>query len=256
MSHNEHHRFSQVMREQGAQKKYAAGGFVGKYQDLNLGHRRWLSLLYYEFCVTLLSPIQGALGLALRKLAFPRLFEQSGKGAIFGHHIGLRYPAHVRIGANTVIDDYVQLSARGDEHDRITLGTQVLVGQSSRLRTRGGSITIDDQANIGPDCHIGTSSHIHIGKHCLLGGRCYVGGLSHGFDDLDTPITEQEMVSKGGVTLEENVWLGAHVIVNDGVTIGTGAIIGAGSVVTEDIPAYAIAVGTPAKVIRNRKSAQ
>lgn len=249
---NERHRFTQVMNDQ----RGGNGGFVRKYQHLNLGHQNWLALIYYEFCVTLLSPIQGALGLALRKLAFPRLFESTSKGVIFGHHIGLRCPGRVQIGTNTVIDDYVQLSARGEDEDRIRIGAQVLVGQNVRLRTRGGSLRLDDHANIGPDCHIGTSSHIHIGKHCLLGGRCYIGGLSHGFDDLDTPITEQEMISKGGVTLEDNVWLGAHVIVNDGVTIGTGAIIGAGSVVTEDIPAYAIAVGTPAKVIRSRKPEQ
>ncbi len=246
MNRNEHHRFSKIMEDD-------KRGFINKYQDLQIGNRSWLSLLVYEFCVTLISPIQGALGLVLRKLFFPLIFKSVGKKTIFGHHIGLRNPARVAIGAGCVIDDYVQVSARGEDDDEIRIADKTLIGQNVRLRTRGGSIFIDESSNIGPDCHIGTASQITIGKHCLFGGRCYIGGLSHGFEDTETPITEQEMVSKGGVTFGDDVWLGAHVIVNDGVNISSGAIIGAGSVVTEDIPALAVAVGTPAKVIRMRK---
>ncbi len=246
MSRNEHHRFSKIMEDDDR-------GFFKKYQDLQVGNRRVLSLIMYEFCTTFISPIQGALGLALRKVLFPSLFKSVGKKTIFGHHIGLRNPARVVIGSACVIDDYVQISARGEGDDEIRIHDKSLVGQNVRLRTRGGSISIGTGSNIGPDCHIGTSSQITIGEHCLFGGRCYIGGLSHGFEDTDTPITEQEMVSKGGVTFGDDVWLGAHVIVNDGTNIGAGAIIGAGSVVTEDIPEYAIAVGTPAKVIRMRK---
>ncbi|MEE9447203.1 MAG: acyltransferase, partial [Arenicellales bacterium] len=228
---------------------------LNKYQDLQIGNRRILSLLYYEFCITLIAPLQGMLGLALRKVLFPALFKRSGKKVIFGHHIGLRNPARVSIGDSTVIDDYVQISARGEGNDGIDIGQGVLIGQNVRLRTRQGNISIGEHSNIGPDCHIGTSSNITIGKHCLFGGRCYIGGLQHGFENTDTPITEQAVVSRGGVQFGDDVWLGAHVIVNDGVNIGTGAIIGAGSVVTHDIPEYAIALGIPAKVVRNRKPA-
>ncbi len=246
MSRNEHHRFSKIMDDD-------QRGFLSKYQDLQVGNRSFGRLLVYEFCTTFISPVQGALGLVLRKLCFPWLFKNVGKRTIFGHHIGLRNPARVAIGAACVVDDYVQISARGEDEDEIRIADKSLIGQNVRLRTRGGSIHIGEQNNIGPDCHIGTSSLITTGHHCLFGARCYIGGLSHGFEDTDTPMTEQEMVSKGGVQFGDDVWLGAHVIVNDGVRIGSGAIIGAGSVVTEDIPDFAVAVGTPAKVIRMRK---
>ncbi len=223
------------------------------YQDLQIGHRNWLSLIYYEFCITLIAPLQGILGLGLRKILFPRLFKKCRPKVIFGHHIGLRNPGRVQIGKQSVIDDYVQISARGTQDEGIQIGERVLIGQNVRLRTREGNIAIGDDSNIGPDCHIGTSSNISIGKHCLFGGRCYIGGLQHGHEDTDTPMTEQAIVSKGGVQFGDDVWLGAHVIVNDGVTIGSGAIIGAGSVVTGDIPEYAIALGIPAKVVRKRK---
>ncbi len=249
MSDNEQHRFSKFMDDGGR-------NFVQKYQDLQVGNRSFLKLAYYEFCTTFLNPLQGAAGLALRHIFFPKLFQSAGKKVIYGHHLGLRNPSRVAIGKGTVVDDFVQISARGEGEDKIEIGANVLIGQNSRLRTRGGSITIADQVNIGPDCHIGTSSQITMGSHCLLGGRCYIGGLSHGFEDTDTPMTEQKMVSKGGVTLGDDVWLGAHVIVNDGVSIGKGAIIGAGSVVTHDIPEFAIALGSPAKVVRTRNQPQ
>jgi acetyltransferase-like isoleucine patch superfamily enzyme len=63
---------------------------------------------------------------------------------------------------------------------------------------------------------------------------------------------EQPLTSRGDIVLEDDVWLGANVVVLDGVTIGRGAIVGAGAVVTQSIPPYAIAGGVPARVIRYR----
>ena len=63
---------------------------------------------------------------------------------------------------------------------------------------------------------------------------------------------EQPIVSKGGINIKNEAWLGYGVIVLDGVTIGEGAVVGAGSVVKDDIPDYAISAGTPAKVKRMR----
>ncbi|HOZ23028.1 MAG TPA: DapH/DapD/GlmU-related protein, partial [bacterium] len=61
--------------------------------------------------------------------------------------------------------------------------------------------------------------------------------------------------SKGGVVIEDDCWLGAGVMVLDGVTIGTGSVIGAAAVVTKDIPPYSVALGIPAKVVATRKYA-
>lgn len=63
---------------------------------------------------------------------------------------------------------------------------------------------------------------------------------------------ELPLTSRGDIVVEDDVWLGLHVCVMDGVTIGQGAVIGAGAVVTKDIPPYAIAGGVPASVIRFR----
>ena len=102
---------------------------------------------------------------------------------------------------------------------------------------------------IGPQCNIGACI---IEKDCLLGSGVHVlsGKGQHNFDDLDTPIREQ-----GGtfsqVTIGEDSWIGNGSIIT--ANIGKKCIIGAGSVVTKDIPDYSIAVGNPAKVIKQRQ---
>lgn len=75
---------------------------------------------------------------------------------------------------------------------------------------------------------------------------------SHGFDDLDRPIRLQPEPPVRSVSIGDDVWIGTRVTILPGVKIGTGAVIGACSVVTKDIPSYAVAVGNPARVIRQR----
>jgi acetyltransferase-like isoleucine patch superfamily enzyme len=94
-----------------------------KYQDLVIGNRRWGALLYFELCALFFNPLQGALGLGLRRFAFKPLFARVGNGVVFGHHVSLRSPANISLGNNTVIDDFATLSFRGTD------GTQHYPGQ-------------------------------------------------------------------------------------------------------------------------------
>lgn len=70
---------------------------------------------------------------------------------------------------------------------------------------------------------------------------------------MDIPISEQGMDFKGGIHIGKNCWIGANTVVLDGVTIGNDTIVGAGSVVSKDLPAYSIAVGNPARILKMRK---
>ena len=227
--------------------------FVQKYQDLVIGERSFRRLVQYEILMLLISQIPGALGLALRRLFYPSLFAQVGKNLLLGHHLTLRAPGRISIGNNVVIDDYAFLSVRALEDERIEIGDSVQIGRSAQLKTRAGSIFIGDHTNIGAECRIDSTTEVHIGHHCIFASRCYVGGVSHQFERTDIPIVQQPLATKGGVHIGNDVWLGAHVIVLDGVTIDTGAIVGAGAVVTKDIPPYAIATGVPAQVRGSRK---
>ena len=85
----------------------------------------------------------------------------------------------------------------------------------------------------------------YVGKN-----GCFITDGSHRFDDPTKPVTWQGFDSKGPTRLEDNVWLGANVVVTSGVTIGARSVIGANSVVTADLEPYTLAAGAPARVLR------
>jgi acetyltransferase-like isoleucine patch superfamily enzyme len=95
---------------------------------------------------------------------------------------------------------------------------------------------------------------VRIGAQTLLAAYCYVVGGDHEHADPTRPILEQGRSSKG-VAVGSGAWLGADVKVLDGTTIGDGAIVGAGAVVRGDVPAMAVAVGMPARVVGRRDPA-
>jgi acetyltransferase-like isoleucine patch superfamily enzyme len=93
---------------------------------------------------------------------------------------------------------------------------------------------------------------VEIGEHCMLANGCLVTDGAHRFDDPDRPVPWQGFSSKGPTRIGANVWCGANVVVTSGVTIGERCVIGANSVVTSDIPAFSVAAGAPARVLRTQ----
>jgi acetyltransferase-like isoleucine patch superfamily enzyme len=91
---------------------------------------------------------------------------------------------------------------------------------------------------------------VEIGDHCMFANGCFVTDADHRFDDRDRPITWQGFQSKGPTRVGDNVWCGANVVITSGVTVGERCVIGANSVVRSDLPPYSIAVGAPARVIK------
>ena len=92
---------------------------------------------------------------------------------------------------------------------------------------------------------------IILGDNVIIGPGSILRAVNHRFESTDVPIRDQGHAG-GVIHVEEDVWLGANVMVLPGVRIGRGSIIGAGAIVTKDIPPYSIAVGNPAKVVRKR----
>ena len=116
-------------------------------------------------------------------------------------------------------------------------------------------IEIGARLNLGARCHIWAGpgqGRVIIGNDVLFGPEVMVTAAGYRFND-GSPVTEQAM-DEADVVIGDDVWLGTRVIVLPGVQIGDGAIIGAGAIVTADIPAGAIAVGTPAKVVGQRQA--
>ncbi len=120
---------------------------------------------------------------------------------------------------------------------KISLGDRVIIRPGCMLfadpRPDGAGITIEDDVMLG--------SCVHIYVH------------NHKFDDLTIPIIEQGYYQSEPVVIKQGAWIGAGVIILSGVTIGENAVVGAGSVVTKNIPAFTVAVGNPAKVIKSIK---
>jgi acetyltransferase-like isoleucine patch superfamily enzyme len=135
---------------------------------------------------------------------------------------------------------------------RLELGPHVLLEPnvwitapgSARVRIGGGSF-------LNQGVMVAALSLVEIGEHCMLGNGTFVSDAAHRFDDPDRPVPWQGFTTKGPTRIGDNCWLGVNVAVTSGVTIGRRCVIGAGSVVTHDIPAFSVAAGAPARVLRS-----
>jgi lipopolysaccharide O-acetyltransferase len=141
-------------------------------------------------------------------------------------------------------------------HRNIDFGRKFQAGQGCWLEAVNvdSKIIFGDNVTMADWVHIGALNSITISSGCLLGSKVYISDHYHGttdFIDCTSMPNDRKLYSKGPVFIGCNVWLGDGVIVLANVKIGDGAIVGANSVVTKDIPAYAIVAGAPARVIRN-----
>jgi acetyltransferase-like isoleucine patch superfamily enzyme len=224
-----------------------------KYQDLVVGSRDPLRLVLHELVVLTTSWVPGALGLLLRKLAYPLLLGAVGRNVTFGHGVVLRHPAKVRLGDDVVVDDLVVLDAKGTSNRGIVVGNGGFLGRGTILSCKNGDITLGDHVNIGFHSEIFSGSEVTVGRYGLFAAYTYLVGGGHAFEGRGTPVIEQARESKG-IHLGDNVWLGAGALVMDGVRIGDDVVVGAGAVVTADLPPGSVAVGVPAKVVRTREA--
>ena len=225
-----------------------------KYIRLVLGAGGIPALLNYELRILLLANLGGALGIYLRQKLYRPLFKQMGRNVILRKGITIRKPSKISLGDNAAIAHYCSLDVRSTGDTGITIGDRSIVSRNTILRTKDGAINIGSGAGIGANCILASSSTLDIGENLLMASCvCVLAGGQHAFDRTDLPIGEQGMVSKGGITIVANVWIGTRATVLDGVRIGDNAIIGACSMVNKDIPDYAIAYGTPAKKVTDRR---
>jgi acetyltransferase-like isoleucine patch superfamily enzyme len=167
------------------------------------------------------SELMHLIGVGLNTFTFRYVRRCAGPGTVIGRHTVIVNSANVQIGKNCLLQDGVYLRAGTD--GRITMKDGVAINSFCRLFGHGG-ISIGENTQIGPGCLITTTTHDY--------GQ-----------ELETSFLE--------VNIGRGVWIGANVTILPGVTIGDGAVIGAGSLVTKDIPARVIAVGSPARPIKN-----
>jgi acetyltransferase-like isoleucine patch superfamily enzyme len=141
------------------------------------------------------------------------------------------------------------LEALGD--GRLSIGPQAHFESGVWLTCpRPGRITIGSGSFLNMGVMVAALDHVQIGEHCMFANGCFITDADHRFDDPEVPVPWQGFTSKGPTTIEDNVWCGVNVAIGSGVTIGERSVIGANSVVTSNIPAFSVAAGSPARVIK------
>ena len=155
----------------------------------------------------------------------------------------------VRLGSHVFIDDRVLLYQ--EDEGPVVLGDRVRVQSDVHVQTaQGGGVTIGADSRLQRGCQVEAFlAPIRIGSRVGLAPRCALYSFDHSFKP-GAPYSVQPLQTKGGITIEDDVWLGHGAIVLSGVRIGKGAVVGAGSVVTRDVPAGAVVAGAPARVIK------
>lgn len=151
--------------------------------------------------------------------------HKRGKGSIvrFKTRMDLFPFNKFELGPRSVIEDFSTINnGVGD----VFIGTHTIVGLSNTI--------------IGP---------VEIGNNVMMAQHVVISGLNHGYTDIDVPPSDQPVVTSK-ITVCDDVWIGANSVITAGVRIGKHAVVGGGSVVTKDVPDYAIVAGNPAKVIK------
>ncbi|CEJ42227.1 acyltransferase [Umezakia ovalisporum] len=193
-----------------------------------------------------------AFGPKLRNILYGRIFAQMGKPVYIQNGVEFLGTSGIEIGNGVYIFKGVRIDAHGDQNNKIYLGNGVALERYVDIGCLDNTyISIDDETFIAPHVCIAGPGNIKIGKHCMIASHSGIYANSHKFADPTQPIKYQGVTRKG-IVIEDDCWLGHGVTVLDGVTIGKGSVIGAGTVVNKDIPPYSVAVGVPVRVIKSR----
>jgi acetyltransferase-like isoleucine patch superfamily enzyme len=223
---------------------------LADYQRAN----RWARLREI-LIITLAGWMPQPVGTLVRRILYWAILAKLGKSVNI-HGTGVDF-----VGANCIeLNDSVRIMRDTRlnafaQNSRIQLGEGVYLYRDVDISvTYLGDCTIDIGGGtvIGAFTCIHGPGHIKIGESCLIASHVGIYANNHNFADISRRIIDQGVTRKG-IVIEDDCWLGTGVIVLDGVTIGQGSVIGAGAVVTKSIPPYSVAVGVPAKVISSRK---
>ncbi len=206
--------------------------------------------------MSLLGGLPSLVGVGLRGIAYKAILHADGL-PIIEHNVRILWPANIRLGKNVYLDSAVYLHA---------LPAGIHIGAGTSLM-HGTIFHVFNYRNlphagifVGKNCFFGEytcirgQGGVHIGDGVYTGTQVQIAAVNHVYADPDKFIKDQGITAEG-ITIEDDVWLGSNAVVVDGVTIGKGSVVGAGAVVTKNLPPYSIAVGVPAKVVKDRREA-
>ena len=191
----------------------------------------------------------------LRGLLWRWRVKKCGRRLYVGRRVRIEFPRFLTMGSDCFIADGVYLNALSLEGyrlgDHVRLREGLWTQATSALGDPGVGLWIGDNTYIGPMCILGAGGGLEIGSDVTIGANVDILAENHVFSDATKKINEQP-VSRKGIRVGDDCWIGNRAIILDGVSVGKGSVIGAGAVVTEDLPEYSVAAGVPARVIRKR----
>ena len=135
----------------------------------------------------------------------------------------------------------------------LKLGRWSWIGHGTKIRVHEGECEIGAKSVLGQECTISAFQHVSIGRECVIADRVMLIDFDHGVVEVERPIRHQG-IYKRDVRIGHNVWIGCGACFLRGATVGDNAVIGTNTVVTKDVPANAVAGGTPARVLRMREA--
>ncbi|MGH3612075.1 MAG: acyltransferase [Pseudonocardia sp.] len=157
---------------------------------------------------------------------------------------------HVVLRGMVFLGRRVELRARPG-HGRMEIGRWVHIGDGNSIRCHEGSLRIGDKVVMGKQNTVNCYLDVEIGAATIVADWVYVTDFDHVITDVHRPIKDQGIV-KTPVRIGPDCWVGVKVSVLRGTRIGRGCVLGAHAVVRGDIPEFSVAVGAPARVVRNR----
>lgn len=176
-------------------------------------------------------------------------------GLMLGRRVRLLNKQNMQLGRWVKIEDYVYMNALGS--GKLHIGDNSSIGAFSRViistsfNNIGKHIKIGDNVGIGEYAYLGGGGGLEIGDNCIVGQYLSCHPENHNYADLDMQIRHQG-VTRQGIKVGKNCWIGSKVTITDGVEIGDNCVIAAGAVVTKTMPANALIGGVPAKVLKMR----
>ncbi len=159
---------------------------------------------------------------------------------------------HIVLRGMVFLGKRVELHARPG-YGRLEIGRWVHIGDGNSLRCHEGSLRIGDKVVFGKDNTVNCYLDVEIGAASIVADGVYVTDFDHRIDDVQRPIKDQGIV-KTPVRIGPDCWVGTKVSVLRGTRVGRGSVLGAHAVVRGDIPEYSVAVGIPARVVRDRRA--
>jgi acetyltransferase-like isoleucine patch superfamily enzyme len=141
--------------------------------------------------------------------------------------------------------------AQHHERHRLSVGKNTLIESLCAICTWHGDVILEDGASIGIGSIV--MGPVSIGEGSACSQNCFISGQSHHYEDVSKNFLRQG-IQTGQVVIGKNVWIGANSVILPGVKIGDNSVIGAGSIITDDVPAYSVVTGNPARIIKQYDS--